>query len=171
MLLTYLTIIGQSRSVKSPGCAIVTMHLSIARTIIALRAIAGLPHRATSRNALHPAGFSRVHVSARVFTPGYCQPSRHQHHEPNRRASQGVYGATPLRKGGARRHPRYVLSTPRLRAFPSSRPICSPPDRSPAILASRTPQCGRSRDPQCSFRVCVLGVVSSVWPRPRPDGR
>jgi len=55
---------------------------------------------------------------------------------------------------------------------PSLRTLaCSPPDCSPAILSSRTPQCGRSRDPQCSFRVCVLGVVSSVWPRPRPNGR
>jgi len=46
--------------------------------------------------AHHPAGFSRVQVSARVFTPGRHRPQRIQHHKLDRRR-EGEYEASPLR--------------------------------------------------------------------------
>jgi len=49
------------------------------------------------RTSESQAGFSRVQVSARVFTPGRRRMTTRQRHEPDRWATQGDYGASPLR--------------------------------------------------------------------------
>ena len=158
--------------------------------------------RKLPRASITPAGFSRVHLSARVFTPGQSHapktrspnpnsslgeafpvspgfqprdaPTRRpipggvpgrtssRHHRPTRIAAQVEYRASPLRTKSLPRRASYLF---RLRAFAPPRLRASLrllTTHDSAILTSRTPQSGRSRDPQCSFRVCVLGVVSSV---------
>ena len=93
----------------------------------------------------------------RIDIRGFRRPSTDQRHEADRPITRGEYGASPLRTDD---RPRESGLRFQLRAFSAS-----PIPRLTTLLYlpfEERRQSGRSRDPQCSFRVCVLGVVSSV---------